>query len=220
MSDHACECRDVTHGCRLIALTGGPGGGKTAVLEIVRRAFCEHVVVLPEAATVLFRGGFPRHDTDPGRRATQEAIFRVQRAMEMIVIGEARAAIALCDRGTVDGLAYWPDGAGSACASLGIDRAEELERYGAVIHLRTPRADRGYDHANPQRVEEASDALALDRRIEAAWSGHRSRVFIESEGDFLEKVAKAIAAIRAQVPECCRAHRVPEVDDRAASSPA
>ena len=33
-----------------IVLTGGPGGGKTAVLEVVRRHFCEHVVVLPEAA--------------------------------------------------------------------------------------------------------------------------------------------------------------------------
>ena len=40
-----------------MVLTGGPGAGKTAVLEVVRRTFCEHVTVLPEAASILFMGG-------------------------------------------------------------------------------------------------------------------------------------------------------------------
>ena len=31
-------------------------GRKDAVLELIRRAFCEHVVVLPEAAGILFGG--------------------------------------------------------------------------------------------------------------------------------------------------------------------
>jgi predicted ATPase len=46
----------VTHP-KLVVLTGGPGAGKTALLEVVRRHFCEHVVVLPEAASIVFGGG-------------------------------------------------------------------------------------------------------------------------------------------------------------------
>jgi predicted ATPase len=51
-----CECRDIHH-TRRIVLTGGPGAGKTATLEMIKHAFCEHVRVLPEAATIVFGGG-------------------------------------------------------------------------------------------------------------------------------------------------------------------
>lgn len=37
----------------LIVLTGGPGAGKTAVLEFVRKILCDHVVVFPEVAAVI-----------------------------------------------------------------------------------------------------------------------------------------------------------------------
>lgn len=83
-----CACAESSHACGLVVLTGGPGAGKTAVLEVVRRAFCKHIVVLPETATILFGGGFPRHDNDAGRRAAQDAIFHVQRALETMVRDE------------------------------------------------------------------------------------------------------------------------------------
>lgn len=38
------------HKRRRVVLTGGPGAGKTATLELIRQSFCEHVHVLPEAA--------------------------------------------------------------------------------------------------------------------------------------------------------------------------
>jgi predicted ATP-binding protein involved in virulence len=37
-----CECRE-PHDHRRIVLTGGPGAGKTAVLELIRQYFCSHV---------------------------------------------------------------------------------------------------------------------------------------------------------------------------------
>ena len=208
-----CECSERVHDCRLVVLTGGPGGGKTAVLEVVRRAFCKHIVVLPEAATVLFGGGFPRHDTDAGVRAAQDAIFGVQRAMERMVCEEEQAAVALCDRGTIDGLAYWPGGIAAASTALGIDIDAELARYHAVIHLRTPAAEHGYDHSNPVRTESGAAALALDARTLDAWQRHPRRVVIDSKADFLEKMASAVAAIREQVPACCRAHTIAELGE-------
>ncbi len=79
-------------------LTGGPGAGKTAVLELVRQQFCAHVRVLPEAAGIVFGGGFPRMGSLEWRRSAQRAIFFVQRELEST--GDAdTAAIVLCDRG-------------------------------------------------------------------------------------------------------------------------
>src|SRR5688572_16643689 len=101
----ACSCAAV-HTPKRIVLTGGPGAGKTAVLELIRHAFCPHVVVLPESAGLLFSGGFPRRSDEGARRAAQRAIYYVQRELE--AAAEAlQPAVLLCDRGTVDGVAYW-----------------------------------------------------------------------------------------------------------------
>src|SRR5688500_11067731 len=95
-----CECAPSSHDAKLVVLTGGPGAGKTAVLEAVRRSFCRHIGVLPEAASILFGGGFPRRDTPAARACGQRAIFRVQAELERMALDEREAAVALCDRGT------------------------------------------------------------------------------------------------------------------------
>lgn len=207
-----CECKALDHAPRLVVLTGGPGGGKTAVLETVRRNFCEHVQVLPEAAGIVFGGGFPREASIPLRAAAQRAIFHVQRELERAAVETRKAAVVLCDRGTLDGLAYWPLDDESYFMQVGSDRDAELARYAAVIHLRTPPVENGYDHTNPLRVESALEAQAIDARIERAWSLHARRAFVESAPDFLQKVARAVACIREEIPACCRKHRIPEVD--------
>ena len=209
-----CRCEAPLHGCRLVVLTGGPGAGKTAVLEIIRKSFCAHVAVLPEAATIVFGGGFPRTQVDGGRRAAQRAIYHVQRELERVALEGGQAAVALCDRGTVDGLAYWPGTPSSYWEEVGTSQEAELRRYAAVIHLRTPSAERGYNHVNPVRLESAQEAAILDERIALAWDGHPRRFFVESAGEFLDKAAQAVALVRQEVPPCCRAHPVPELDRR------
>lgn len=209
-----CECKEKeSHRRRRIVLTGGPGAGKTAVLELVRRYFCEHVDVLPESASVLFGGGFRRGTTAAGRAAAQRAIFHVQRELETVADAEGNAAIILCDRGTVDGLAYWP-GPEDFWGSLGTTREREFLRYGAVIHLRTPPAGGGYDHRNPVRIEPAAEAALIDQRIAQAWQGHPRRFLVESMPDFLDKAHKTVEILRGEMPECCRRHMVPGMDDR------
>ena len=202
---HDCVCTQV-HEPRRIVLTGGPGAGKTAVLELIRHAFCEHVQVLPEAAGVVFGGGFPRVDALEPRRAGQRAIFYVQRELEAAAAG-ANAAVLLCDRGTVDGAAYWP-GPDELWASVGTTLDEQLARYHAVIHLRTPAADGGYNHRNPLRTESAAEAAALDARIALAWARHPRRFEVPPAAAFLAKAARAVEILRDQMPECCREHVV------------
>ena len=219
MGTWRCGCNNAQHEPRLVVLTGGPGAGKTAVLEIIRHHFCEHVTVLPEAAGIIFEGGFPRRVGALPRQAAQRCIFRVQRELEWLAIEERKAAIVLCDRGTLDGAAYWPKAdpngppSGSFFAANETTREGEMLRYATVIHLRTPPATAGYNHTNPLRVESAQEAAAIDAAIVEIWKGHPHRIIVESTGDFIEKAARAIAAVREEVPLCCRPRHPKESHD-------
>jgi predicted ATPase len=187
-----------------VVLTGGPGAGKTATLEMIKHAFCDHVKVVPESASLVLGGGFPRVASPPGRIAAQRAIFFVQREMEAALESE-QPAILLCDRGTVDGAAYWP-GPGDLWSSVGTTRAEQLARYHTVIHLRTPTAAGGYNRANPLRTESAAEAAALDARILEAWDGHPHRIVVPNATEFVIKAARVLELIRTELPECCQHH--------------
>ena len=206
----ACACRE-PHPLRRVVLTGGPGAGKTAVLEIIRQSLCEHVKVLPESASIIFGGGFPRGASDGLRRAAQRAIFYVQRELENAA-ATANPAIVLCDRGTIDGAAYWP-GPDTLWSSVGTTRVEQLARYDAVIHLRTPSSAIGYDQQNPLRVESAREAAAIDERIALEWDGHPQRFTVEANAEFLVKAKQTLELLRAELPECCRGHLVPHVTE-------
>src|SRR5687767_2738205 len=205
-----CKCAR-THARKRIVLTGGPGAGKTAVLELIRQSFCSHVRVLPEAAGILFGGGFPREDDDGCRRAAQRAIYHVQRELEAAAESHD-AAIVLCDRGTVDGLAYWPGNGAEMWPAVGSSLAAELSRYDAVIHLRVPSEHGGYNRENPLRVETAALAAVIDERILEAWLDHPCRLVVDQTPQFLDKARATIEFLRAELPACCRGHVIPAVD--------
>jgi len=184
-----------------IVLTGGPGAGKTAVLDMLRHELCEHVAILPESAGIVFGGGFPRNQKLNVRKAAQRAIFHVQCELEAAY--EANGSeVLLCDRGALDGVAYWP-GPEDFWSALDTTRMSVLLRYDVVIHLRVP-ADSHYGHQNPLRTENGAEARAIDERILLAWEGHPKRVVIESSEDFLDKARRALAAIRSELPACCK----------------
>jgi predicted ATPase len=201
-----CRCATENHAPRFIVLTGGPGAGKTAVLEVARRRLCRHVAILSESASIVFGGGFPRRRTEPARRAAQRAIYHVQRELERMADEERESPVVLCDRGTVDGVAYWPETPESYWRDLGTTREDELRRYAVVIHLRTPSDGQGYNHQNPIRIEAAEEAARIDERILGAWEGHPRRIIVDSADDFMVKLARAYELIRAEVPECCQVH--------------
>ncbi len=186
-----------------IVVTGGPGAGKTAVLEIARRHFGAHVEVLHEAASIVFGGGFPRHTDAPRRAAAQRAIYHVQDELERVAFATPGAEVVLCDRGTLDTLAYWPGSAQSFYDDLHTSLAAELARYEVVIHLRTPSRKNGY-HKDALRIEAAKEAEAIDERLLEVWKTHPRRVIIGSTSDFLEKVHRTLEVIRDLLPPDCR----------------
>lgn len=202
-----CDCAGPGgHAGRRVVLTGGPGAGKTAVLEVVRKHLCDHVEVLPEAAGIVYGGGFPRRGSLAARRAAQLAIFHVQDQLEDLAVSDTLPALVLCDRGILDGLAYWPDEPASFFRATGLTREAMLRRYDAVIHLRTPGDANGYNHRNPLRTESAAEAARIDLDLLEFWSGHPRRHVIESTADFLDKLTRTLTALRAELPGCCQQH--------------
>jgi len=198
-----CDCL-AQHVRRRVVLTGGPGAGKTAVLELIRLFFCEHVKTLPESAGIVFGGRFPRNHRVTVQQAAQRAIYHVERELESTADAE-NAAVVLCDRGTIDCSAYWT-GEGDLFTSVGTTRERELARYDAVIHLRTPTSARAYNRDNPLRTESMEEAAVIDARILQQWSGHPRRFIVEATEDFLSKASHVLGLLRNEVPECCRHH--------------
>lgn len=186
--------------CRFIVLTGGPGAGKTAVMEAARQIFAQSVHILPEAASIVYSGGFPRLGTPVSVRAAQRAIFRVQEELERFAVEEGSTMVALCDRGISDGAAYWPEGIPSFYRNIGISQEDVFARYHTVIHLRTPTADMGYNLSNPMRTESPEQAAELDRRIEQVWEGHPNRFIVPATETFTEKLEHVTDLILAAVP--------------------
>ncbi|MGE3958135.1 MAG: ATP-binding protein [Vicinamibacterales bacterium] len=198
-----CDCVE-RHARRRVVLTGGPGAGKTAVLELIRLFFCEHVRTLPESAGIIFGGRFPRNHRDLVQQAAQRAIYHVQRELESTADAD-NAAVVLCDRGTIDGSAYWR-GDGDLFTSVGTTREVELARYDTVIHLRTPTSAHAYNRDNPLRTESLEEAAVIDARILTQWSGHPRRFIVAATEDFLSKASHVLKLLRDEVPPCCRHH--------------
>ena len=200
-----CNCSKMDHKTRLIVITGGPGAGKTALLEMAKKVLCEHVAILPESASIVFGGGFWRLQSTSAKLAAQSAIFHVQVEMEKLVIGEDKWAVGLCDRGTLDGLAYWPNSEGSFWEMSRSQAKQEYEKYIAVIHLRSPTDQFGYNQKNPLRVETAIQASEIDEKIAHAWAGHSNYEIIGSTENFLTKAQAAMKLISKYIPDCCQA---------------
>lgn len=196
--DHPADVRP-----HVIVLTGGPSAGKTAVLETVRRHFANDVRVVPEAAGMLFVGGFPRRSDPIGRAAAQRAIFHVQRELEQLALEERHAPTLLCDRGSLDALAYWPYERDSFFQQLCTNAETERARYDTVIHLRTPSFEQGYTMRNPVRIESPEQGRVLDQLIERAWDGHPHRHFIDCQEDFLLKLNLTVKLIREEIAGRC-----------------
>ena len=188
---------------RLVVLTGGPGVGKTAILEFLRKTLCEHVAILPEAASILFSGGFWRLNSVIGQRSAQKAIFSVQSELQTIFHEEKKWSLGLCDRGTLDGLAYWPDTEADFFESLKTTKNKEYSKYQAVIHLRAP-AIKDYNHQNPVRVESAEMAILIDEKIHHIWKDHENYIEIRSTDYFTQKIFDATKAIDPFLPACCK----------------
>lgn len=161
-----------------IVLTGGPGGGKSTLIDelSVDTAFAGRLVVLPEAILTMRDAGI-----SPCERQFQQAVVRCQLELEEAVDeapGSDDGQILVCHRGSLDPLAYWrqrgwpPDEFFELTATT---PAGHYARYAAVIHLVTAadRAPTAYERwPDAHRPESLAEAIALDSWLREAWGDH------------------------------------------------
>ncbi|MFM7605419.1 MAG: AAA family ATPase [Prosthecobacter sp.] len=187
--------------CRIV-LTGGPGGGKTTAADLLRREIGERVVLVPEAATMVFSGGFPRSTQPLAVHAAQRAIYEVQRNLEDVQAALYPDRVLLCDRGTVDGAAYWPGEPHHFFDEIGSTLERELARYDAVIFFESAAVGgMGIEGGNPIRNESLEKAVELDGKLRALWMKHPKFVLVPHNPSFFKKISYGLAVLDGIVGE-------------------
>ncbi len=183
--------------CRRIVLTGGPGGGKSTAANLSGRELGDRVVIVPEAATILFEGGFPRSTADGARFHAQTAILHVQRNLEDVQAALYPGRTLLCDRGSIDGAAYWPGGEADYFSTAGTTLERELARYDAVIFFETAAAGgSSIDGGNSIRNESFAEAIQLDAKLRALWIQHPRFILVPHQPSFFQKIGLGLAALK------------------------
>ncbi|WP_413291020.1 ATP-binding protein [Bdellovibrio sp. HCB337] len=179
-----------------ITVTGGPSGGKTTLIEALQKELGKVVSVVPESASILYRGGFPRIKSRHGLIHAQKAIYYTQKELEDLIYFEHQPQLLVCDRGSMDALAYWPEDPQNFFKLINSTPEKEYSRYDWVVHLDTA-GNGNYDTTNPIRTESYSEAEMLNQRILDAWGQHPQRIRINQRKDFLSKMAAAYGVIQA-----------------------
>ena len=182
----------------IIVLTGGPGGGKSTLVEELRNdpTWSDRFVALPEAAH------FARFaNISPKEKLFQRMIVYLQMALEdglNRTLDPADPRLIICHRGSLDPLAFWlkrgwPEQ--EFFEFVGMSREEHYRRYAAILHLVTsadgvPSVYTRWPQAH--RPEEPYEAIQLDGWLQQAWSGHPNYYRIDNVGrDWIAKSREA-----------------------------
>ena len=185
-----------------VVLTGGPCGGKTAALPLLKAALEAEglaVFVGEEIATLLMQEGLdPAKDKNAFQRQVLARTLQREAALTEAAAPYGEKAVLLLDRGLADPAAYTPAAVYEAhLAEAGLTRVSARDRYDGVFHMETAAAGKGYTLAtNAIRTETPDQALALDGATLDAWVGHPHLRVIPAGGAFEAKAARLIAEVK------------------------
>ncbi len=201
----------------LIGETGGPCSGKTSLTAIAPQKIEDRgrdAYVCMEAATFQIQQGMRL------KKAVHEKRWSDVREYQKELMGfqieneerlkrcarrEGRPAVILCDRPLPDSRAYLPEGKEGDLMyeellreATGLNSAEALDRYAAIIKLTTAAdgAEEFYTlENNAARDETPEEARSLDKKIELAYRRHQHPFIIDNSTNFEGKMHRALNAI-------------------------
>jgi len=102
----------------------------------------------------------------------------------------------VCDRGTLDGLAYWPGSEEDFFKEVNSNFEDEIARYDAVIFFEfAATTGRDISSNNPVRNEPSERAAELDKKLQNVWSKHPNFYFVGSSESFVRKIMFGIMTI-------------------------
>jgi len=127
---------------------------------------------------------------EPNHVMIQErAIYHLQTALEDLARLDHPKRALLCDRGTLDGLAYWPESESSYFAAIGSSMEAELAKYDCVIHVDVaPPFD---FQPNTLRTESVEEIVSINERLKHAWRLHPRRWILAADLGFVRKLELA-----------------------------
>ena len=189
-----------------IVITGGPCAGKTTAMSWIQNAFTQFgytVLFVSETATEFITGGVAPW-TCGTNLDYQKCQVKLQIEKEKLFEQAARSmktdkVLIVCDRGVLDNKAYMtPEEFSAVMDFVESNEVELRDNYDAVFHLLT--AAKGAKafyttENNSARIESIEEAIALDNKIVAAWTGHPHFRVIDNATDFENKMKRLIAEI-------------------------
>jgi nucleoside-triphosphatase THEP1 len=194
----------------IIALTGGPCGGKTTAIEFLKKELEGKGVavrVVPEIASLLADMGF--HPATECRRSPDSRynyhrmMFDTQIALEDFARRtsniEKKPTVIVCDRGAMD-LKSYSDQFSRILTSAQTTELEVLQRYDRVYHLTSTAVDKPgiYQRtSNVHRHESVETSAWRDQDLRRAWAGHRCGKTLDNRGSMEDKCAILLADITA-----------------------
>ena len=189
-----------------IVITGGPCGGKTTAMGKIQKKFSRagyKVLFIAETATELITGGVAPW-TLVSNEEYQKCQISLQKRKEEIYqtaaenMGAEKVLI-VCDRGVMDNKAYMNDTEfKNVMDALGLNEVEERDQYDAVFHLTTAAkgAVEAYTLANNNaRTETPEQAIEVDDKLIAAWTGHPHFRVIDNSTSFKKKLDRLVMEI-------------------------
>ena len=158
---------------RKIVLTGGPGSGKTTVLNKIKQIYEQQgikVIVVSETATDLLNSGISFLDNTISLLDFQEMVLRLQLTKEDIVdrtinYSTKEDILVIYDRGTIDNTAYISKEEFDIILKRVCNDSfsDLLNRYDLVINL-VGREDFYTTENNKARSEKVDQALELGKK--------------------------------------------------------
>lgn len=189
-----------------IVITGGPCGGKTSALAVLKDYFSGkgyNVLTVDETATQLISGGVSAKALGSNKEF-QKLVMELQLKKEELFISAAKTmncskTLIFFDRGTVDNRAYMTeDEYKEVLSCVGKTHNELLSFYDGIIHLVTAAdgAEGCYTTENNRaRTETPEQAKERDRKIIEAWSLHKVFCITDNSTDFSGKLSRMIKEI-------------------------
>ena len=194
----------------IIAITGGTCSGKTTIQRVLRETrFPQKIFYIPEIASTLFKGGFPKPGkhlkwSNQWQREFEMAILYAQIAFEeayVLAAQENKVDLIITDRGCMDIRAYTPEVLEDYLSKHGLTQEALFERYRAVIHLESlatamPEEYEQHVGVEEDRFEPLDVAKELEAKTRAAWQQHPYWHFVAGSTQIAEKIAKVIQIIK------------------------
>lgn len=190
-----------------LVLTGGPSGGKSSILEAVKRELRYSdlkVIALNETSTELVLAGYFWKQEVIDLEAFHKAVFKLQYQKEkiheeLIKTLPSEKVLLICDRGLMDSKVYLPKTSfENLLKEMNLTEEQILDGYDMVVHLETSLEMHAKEYNYPsQESKEASiyQAKELDNKIKQAWSKNKKHYVIDVQSNFEEKEQQALEII-------------------------